>query len=74
MSFPIPPNHDHPCSELVTLRETVRNIGLDVEKNTNDLRPLIELAAQINLLMRLSIGGGALAIFNLVLFLINQIK
>jgi hypothetical protein len=42
-----------------------------VDSNTRDLRPLIELAAQIKLLMSLSIGGGALSIINLVYVIFN---
>ena len=59
---PKSPNHDQPCPDLIMLKEKVNNLINDVRINTAEIRPLIELAAQIKLLMSLSIGGGTLAI------------
>lgn len=69
MSLPTQPTHNTPCNDLIRLTEKVNNLANDTSDNTKDIRPLIELAAQIKLLMSLSIGGGTLAIINLVLFL-----
>lgn len=74
MSLPTQKPHDYPCADLIRLQEKVADMRSDVNENSDDIRPLIELAAQIKLLMSLSIGGGALALFNLLLFLIERLN
>jgi hypothetical protein len=74
MSNLTPINHDSPCSALIRLQEKMSNISDDVDQNKKDIRPLIELAAQIKLLMSLSIGGGFLALVNLALFVVNSFR
>lgn len=71
MSLPTrtPQTHFTPCPELIRLQEKLNNLNDDTLTNTKDLRPLIELAAQIKLLMSLSIGGGALSLINLIIVL-----
>ena len=64
--------HDSPCIELVRLQEKVITNTVEIDEMQRDLRPLIELAAQMKLLMSLSIGGGALAMINLALFLLDR--
>ena len=63
-----------PCNELAALTEKVANLEADVTANTHEIRSLIELAAQIRLLMSLSIGGGAISLLNLILFFLNNLK
>ncbi|HBG75124.1 MAG: hypothetical protein A2X25_14425 [Chloroflexi bacterium GWB2_49_20] len=61
------------CNDLAALKEKVANLEADVLTNTREIRNLIELAAQIKLLMSLAIGGGAMSLLNLVLFFLNNI-
>ena len=61
-------------SDLAILREKVSHLESDVARNNGEIRQLIELAAQIRLLMSLSIGGGALSLLNLALFFINLVR
>jgi len=61
-------------SDLLVLRERVAHIEEDVLENRHEIRELIELAAQIRLLMSLSIGGGALSLLNLALYFINLVR
>jgi len=59
-------------TELAALKEKVANLEADVRTNTHEIRSLIELAAQIRLLMSLSIGGGALSLLNLALLFLKN--
>lgn len=59
-------------TDLAALKEKVANLEADVRTNTHEIRNLIELAAQIRLLMSLSIGGGALSLLNLVLLFLRN--
>lgn len=59
-------------TDLAALKEKVANLEADVRTNTHEIRDLIELAAQIRLLMSLSIGGGALSLLNLVLLILKN--
>ena len=61
------------CTDLAALKEKVANLEADVLTNTREIRNLIELAAQIRLLMSLAIGGGAMSLLNLILFFLNNI-
>ena len=63
-----------PSSDVLVLRERVAHIEEDVEENRVEIRALIDLAAQIRLLMSLSIGGGALSLLNLALFFFNLVR
>jgi len=75
MSNLIPPlpNHTDPCADLIRLQEQVNSIEKETAVNTREIRTLIELAAQIKMLMSLSIGGGALAIINLIIAIIQYL-
>jgi hypothetical protein len=59
-------------TDLAALKEKVANLEADVLTNTHEIRNLIELAAQIRLLMSLSIGGGTLSLLNLVLLFLKN--
>ncbi len=61
-------------TDLAALQEKVSNLEANVRTNTHEIRNLIELAAQIRLLMSLAIGGGAMSLFNLVLFFLNNLR
>jgi len=61
-------------TDLAALQEKVANLEADVRTNTHEIRNLIELAAQIRLLMSLAIGGGALSVLNLGMFLLNNLR
>ena len=61
-------------SDLLVLQERISHLEADVARNSGEIRQLIELAAQIRLLMSLSIGGGALSLLNLALFFINLLR
>lgn len=65
---------DTTLSDLAALKEKVANLEADVRLNTHEIRNLIELAAQIRLLMSLAIGGGAVSLLNLVLFFLNNLR
>jgi hypothetical protein len=59
-------------TELAALKEKVAHLEADVRTNTHEIRNLIELAAQIRLLMSLAIGGGAVSLLNLVLLFLKN--
>lgn len=61
-------------TDLAALKEKVARLEADVRTNTHEIRNLIELAAQIRLLMSLAIGGGAMSLLNIILFLFNNLK
>ena len=63
-----------PSSDVLVLRERVAHIEEDVEENRVEIRALIELAAQIRMLMSLSIGGGALSLLNLAIFFFSLVR
>jgi len=59
-------------TDLAALKEKVANLEADVRTNTHEIRSLIELAAQIRLLISLAIGGGAMSLLNLVLLFLKN--
>jgi hypothetical protein len=66
------PRHSTPCPELIRSQEQINNLDKQTTINTREIRTLIELAAQVKLLMSLSIGGGAMSLINLILVLIDR--
>ena len=67
----LPKTHTDPCPGLIRLQEQLNSLGKDTAVNAREIRTLIELAAQIKLLMSLSIGGGAMSLINLILMILN---
>lgn len=63
---------DSNLTELAALKEKVAHLETDVRTNTHEIRNLIELAAQIRLLMSLAIGGGAVSLLNLALLFLKN--
>jgi len=60
--------------EIVTLQHEniqlqIADLRKDINQNTTDIGPLKDVAVQFNLLIKLTLGGGALAVVNLVTLL-----
>jgi len=59
------------CPDLITLKEKVRNIEEDNKTRDADIKTLLEFKAGINMLLSLSIGGGARSVITLILTIVN---
>jgi len=57
------------CDDIVTIKEQVRQLQIWQAATNADIRRLLDMAAKIDLLMNLSIGGGALSLISLLIFL-----
>jgi hypothetical protein len=66
--MPNPSTPCESCEDVIALREKVSALEawrVIQERETKEIR---EVISQVKLLMNLSIGGGALAVINLILF------
>lgn len=65
---------DELCDCIITLKEKVTRLEermTDVEK---DIKDLLRFMAEINMLVKLGIGGGALSLINLIVTILEKLN
>lgn len=62
------------CPTVITLAEKVRKMEEENDRRDADIKALNDFKAGINMLMSLSIGGGALSVIALILTIVTLVQ